>query len=61
MCIALNAMDAYLTMINQNLEERVHEKNAIRKNAAAIKKNRLMEENNERRGRWKNKLLKDTK
>lgn len=54
-------MESYLTMINQNLEERVHEKNAICKNAAAVKKNRLTEENNERRGRWKNKLLKVTK
>lgn len=54
-------MESYLTMVNQNLEERVHEKNAICKNTAAIKKNRLMEENNERRGRWKNKLFKDTK
>jgi len=48
-------------MINQNLEECVHEKNAIRKNAAAIKKNRLTEENNEKGGRWKKKLLKVTK
>lgn len=60
-CIALNAMESYLTMIDQNLEERVHEKNAICKNAAAIKKNRLTAENRERRRRWKNKLLKVTK
>lgn len=39
---ALNTREPYLTMINQNLEKCIHEENTICKNAAAIKKNRLM-------------------
>lgn len=59
MCTALNAIESYLTMINQNLEESVHEKNTICKNAAAIKKNRLTRRKNEKEGRRKYKLFND--
>lgn len=44
-------MASYLTMINQNLEECVHEENTIGKNAAAIKENRLKWENGTGGGR----------
>lgn len=54
------SLEPYLPMINQDLEECVHEKNAICKNAAAIKQNRLVEKQSEQKKEKRNFLFKDT-